>query len=193
MTLANASVLLRRLSPLRRRLDDYQMLDEDFSAPMPIPQPSATCLLLRRSDLPEDHIFDERYPIFFNDVALARLLAEQGKELWMTPEAVVFHERSASTRQLGGALKRQYLGSLVRYLASTEPSYRVLLFRALMLAQGAALALGRSPRALPLGDLWAAMRGDPGRIPQTPRPAHMRDELEELLTAHSVSTSGSGR
>ena len=54
------------------------MLDDDFSQARVVPQPSASCLLLRRSQLPDDHIFDERYPIFFNDVQLARSLARRG-------------------------------------------------------------------------------------------------------------------
>jgi GT2 family glycosyltransferase len=162
------------------------MLDQDFDRPTRVPQPSATCLLLRRSCLPADRVFDERYPIFFNDVMLARTLADQAKELWMTPDAVIYHERSASTRQLGGALKQQYLGSLVRYLTATEPRYRVAIFRAVVLAQGVALRLMRSPRALPLREVWAATQGDPGPIPQAPRPAHMREELQTLLTAHSA-------
>ncbi len=32
-----------------RQLREYRMLDEDFSQPRPVPQPSASCLLLRRS------------------------------------------------------------------------------------------------------------------------------------------------
>jgi GT2 family glycosyltransferase len=187
MTLANVSAVLRSVPSFRRRFEAHQMMDESFDEPTPIPQPSATCLLLRRACLPQGEVFDERYPIFFNDVVLARSLADQGKHLWMTPEAVVFHERSASTRQLGGALKRQYLGSLVRYLTATEPWHRVFVFRAVVLAQGVALVLMRSPRALPLRDVWAAVRGDPGPIPQAPRPARMRDELEAELTSHGAA------
>lgn len=187
MTLANASALLRRIPALRRRVEEYQMLDESFDRPTRVPQPSATCLLLRRSCLPEDRVFDERFPIFFNDVMLARSVAEQGKELWMTNDAVIYHERSASTRQLGDALKRQYLGSLVRYLGVTEPRHRLWLFQAVVLAQGVALLLMRSPRSLPLRDVWAAMRGDPGPIPQAARPARMRAELETELSSHGAS------
>ena len=91
------------------------MLDEDFSQ-QTRPQPSASCLLLRRSLLPSDRIFDERYPIFFNDVQLARWLARSRYVLWVTPSAQVVHAAHASTRMLGRTGKRQYLGSLVRML-----------------------------------------------------------------------------
>ena len=95
-----------------RRLREYRMLDEDFSQPRPVPQPSASCLLLRRSFLPDDHIFDERYPIFFNDVQLARSFADRGLTLWVTPSAQVVHDAHSSVRMLGAAGKRQYLGSV---------------------------------------------------------------------------------
>ena len=86
--LLNGSAVVRWLLPgSGRRLRQYKMIDDDFSKARPVPQPSASCLLLRRSSLPEGHIFDESYPIFFNDVQLARSLAGQGLTLWVTPDA----------------------------------------------------------------------------------------------------------
>ena len=106
MTLANGSAVVRKLLPgTERQLSEYRMLDEDFSQARPVPQPSASCLLLRRSFLPDDHIFDERYPIFFNDVQLARSFAARGLALWVTPSATVIHEAHSSTRKLGRAQK----------------------------------------------------------------------------------------
>ena len=111
------------------------MLDDDFSRARPVPQPAASCLLLRRSVLHDDHILDERYPIFFNDVQLARSLAERQLTLWVTPEATVVHEAHASTRMLGGTGKQQYLGSTVRMLKETESPANVWLFRFVVFAQ----------------------------------------------------------
>ena len=52
--LANGSLLFRRFMPGSTRiLRDYRMLDDDFSAPLRVPQPSASCLLLRRACLPD--------------------------------------------------------------------------------------------------------------------------------------------
>ncbi|HYY32201.1 MAG TPA: glycosyltransferase [Gaiellaceae bacterium] len=177
MTLANANAVMRSLPPFSQRVREYRMLDDDFSQPRHVPQPSASCLLLRRSLLAPDHLMDERYPIYFNDVALARELTLRGGSLWMTPEAVIVHEHGASTRQLGGALKRQHLGSLVRYIAMTEPFPRLLLFRSLALAQGLAVRVLRRSDALPLGDLWSALRGDPGPLPQAPSSTEGEREL----------------
>ena len=170
VTLANASAAIRKLPGTAARLRAFRMLDDDFSNPRPVPQPSASCLLLRRSALSPERIFDERYPIFFNDVQLARSLSGAGSELWVVPDAVVVHEGAASTRQLGGALKRQYVASAVRMLRETEPGRNVLAYRALVLLQGLGLLLlRRPPRAMSLRDLVGALSGDPGPLPSKPQ------------------------
>ena len=171
MTLANGGAVASRLLPgSKRRLRHYRMLDDDFSQPRPVPQPSASCLLLRRSCLPEDHVFDERYPIFFNDVQLARSFADRGLTLWVTPAAKVVHHSHASTRKLGAAGKRQYLGSLIRMLEETEPSVNVWLYRVVVFVQNIPVWLFRRPNALTFGDLWKALSGDVGPLPSDPSP-----------------------
>ena len=126
-------------------------------------------LLLRRACLPSEHLMDERFPIYFNDVALARWLADRGNELWMTPDAAVYHDHGASTRLMGSALTRQYLGAQVRYLLSTEPAYRVALFRVVIGGEYLARAVVRHPGAMPIRDLLAALDGDPGSLPRAQR------------------------
>jgi GT2 family glycosyltransferase len=169
MTLANGSALIRRLPTMKSRLRRYRMLDDDFSKPRRVDQPSASCLLLRRTCLPPTTILDERYPIFFNDVQLARALAYAGHQLWVTPAAVVVHVGHASTSLLGGALKRQYVGSIVQMLRETEPAMRVLVYQALVFVQGLGLLALRRRDAMSFGDLLAAVKGDPGPIPSLSR------------------------
>jgi GT2 family glycosyltransferase len=144
------------------------MLDDDFSRPLRVEQPSASCLLLRRAFLSPDRILDERFPIFFNDVQLARELGRAGRELWVTPDAVVVHEEHASSRQLGGALKRHYIASVVRMLRVTQPRPGVVSYQVIVAAQGLALLCLRRPGALGFGDLIGAVRGDPGGLPRRP-------------------------
>lgn len=165
--LATGSALLRRVPSLGRAAERHAVDAGPIDAPLPVPQPSASCLLLRRACLPEDHVLDERYPIFFNDVQLARALLRRGHRLWLTPDVAVTHVGHASTRQ-GGGLKRQYIGSCVRMLRDTEPAHRVLAYQAVVLAQGALVRALRRPGALPLGDLLAAAGGDPGPLPAAP-------------------------
>lgn len=168
MLLANASRVFQYLPGVARGIRRYRMLDQDFSAPCRVPQPSATMLLLRRSVLPADHLLDESFPIYFNDVELAYRLAQAGHELWMTPESEVFHVHSASTRKLGVNRRRQHLASLIRYLRLTQPTWRVRVYQALVLGQNLILrGLGR-PGALPLRELKNVLRGDPGPVPRAP-------------------------
>jgi GT2 family glycosyltransferase len=161
---------LRFLPGFRRAWRAHLMCGNDFSRAQPVPQPSASCLLLRRTALPDQSIFDERLPIYFNDVLLARTLAKAGHRLWMTPDAVVTHTLGASTRLLGPAGRtRHHLGGLVRYLRVTEPMHRVLVFQALVLLDRLARRLFRQPGQLGAHDLWAAIRGDVGPLPDGDR------------------------
>lgn len=171
MTLANTSRLLGRIPPLSEQVRRYRMLDDEFSRPLAVEQPSASCLLLRRSALPPIELMEERYPIYFNDVALAHWLAGRGEALWVTPDAVVVHEHGASTRQLGGQLARQHIAAHVRFLAATQPRSRLLAFRCLVLAQKLSVLALRRPGALGLCDVVGALRGNPGPLPQTPSDA----------------------
>jgi GT2 family glycosyltransferase len=169
VTLANCSAIARRFIPgITRRLREYQMLDDDFSHARPVPQPSASCLLLRRSILPDDHVLDECYPIFFNDVQFARSLTSQGLDLWVTPDATVVHDGGASTRMLGISGKRQYLGSTIRMLTETESRSKVWLFRVVVFAQHVPLWVLARPKTIGVRQLWMALSGDVGSLPKEP-------------------------
>ena len=169
MVLAASSAPLRRLPRLSGLASRYRMIGEDFTRPRHVEQPSASVLLLRRNVLPPDHLLDERFPIYFNDVELAFRLRDAGHELWVTPMSEVFHVHGASTRQLGRMLRRQHLAALVRYLERTQSRPRVLLFKSIVFTQKALLRALRRRSALPLSDLVAALRGEPGDLPQAPR------------------------
>jgi GT2 family glycosyltransferase len=168
MTIAGSSRALGRIPALARQDRRHRMIDDDFSAPLPVEQPSASCLLLRRGVLPPVELMDERYPIYFNDVALAHWLASRGEQLWVTPDAVVVHEHGASTRQLGGNLARQHIAAHVRFLAATEPRWRLFVFRAIVAAQKLAVLVMRRRGRMSLRDLAGSLRGDPGPLPQGP-------------------------
>ena len=192
MLLSSAIAGLRNIPPFSRWVRSYRMLDDDFTRARRVEQPSASCLLLRRSCLPRDHLLDEQYPIYFNDVALARRLAEQGEELWMTPDARVVHELGASGRQLGGIQKRHHLAGLVRYLKETERGALVALFQVLVLAQGIGARIFRPRTALSVSDLLSAVAGDPGPLPHAALAPHARAEHAETLSTRSTFRSVAG-
>lgn len=169
-TVASALALatsLRFLPGFARAWRTHLMSSQDWlSAPVPVAQPSASCLLLRRSVLGRAEILDERFPIYFNDVLLARTLADAGHQLWMTPEAVVRHTLGASTRLLDPATRsRNHLGGLIQYLRVTQPRHRLGVFRVLVLVDRLARRALRRPGGLGLRDAIAALRGDTGPLP----------------------------
>ncbi|GAA1880485.1 glycosyltransferase [Streptantibioticus ferralitis] len=157
---------LRKMPGFRRAMRRYLMAEEDFTAPRQVEQPSASCLLLRRGVLNAHQVLDERLPIYFNDVLMARELALRGHHLWMTPDAAVTHTLGASTRLLGPAARsRHHLGGLVRYLQLTQPRWRVAVFRGVSFCDRVARRLLRVRGHLALRELGAALRGDVGPLP----------------------------
>ncbi|MEU0548419.1 glycosyltransferase family 2 protein [Micromonospora sp. NPDC005979] len=155
---------LRRLPGFRQALNRFQMRGEDFSRPRRLA--SGSCMLLRRAVLGRQTIFDEAFPVYWNDAILARQLEQAGHQLWMIPDAVVTHTRGASCRLLGPAIRfRHLLGSMVTYLRTTEPRHRMAAFQvALVLDHLGKRLLGR-PVQLGMTDLLAALRGDVGPLP----------------------------
>jgi GT2 family glycosyltransferase len=168
--LAASSAAYRRVPSMRRALERYRMLDETFTLPTPIEQPSASCLLLRREAIAGPKLMDESFPIYFNDVVLAHRLREARQTLWMIPEAEVIHAHGASTRLLGTALRRQHLTAMTRYVMLSQPRSKRAIFRVGILAHGLAARVVKRSQALPVRDLLAALSGDAGSLPQQPRP-----------------------
>ena len=155
---------LRRVPGFRGALHRFQMRGQDFTKPRELG--SGSCQLLRRRVLATDQIFDESFPIYWNDALLARELTGGGHRLWMIPDAVVTHARGASCSRLGPSVRfRHLIGGLVHYLDRTGQHYRVVIFRAAMIANHLLkTALGRTT-PLSWTDLWAALRGDLGALP----------------------------
>jgi GT2 family glycosyltransferase len=156
--------VLRRVPGFRAALHRFEMRGQSFSTPRELA--SGSCQLLRRRALAADQIFDENFPIYWNDALLARELTGAGHRLWMIPDAVVTHTRGASCSRLGPSVRfRHLIGGLVQYLERTGPHYRVFIFRAAMIANH--LLKTAFGRATPLGwaDLRAALRADLGPLP----------------------------
>ena len=86
---------MRNLCPDNRWLRAFYMLDTPFDTVTEVEQPPAACLMLRRSLFGREPLFDERFPIFYNDVDLCRRLSDDGRRLRVLPEAEVLHHGGA--------------------------------------------------------------------------------------------------
>jgi GT2 family glycosyltransferase len=112
---------LSRAFPRSRRFGKYKMTWWDYAQERPVDQPMASALLLRSSALEQVGLFDEGFPMFFNDVDLCRRLWDAGWEVWYTPAATVAHHHGASTRLARRAMVAESGRSFLRYY---EKQYR---------------------------------------------------------------------
>ncbi len=90
-----SETVLRNVAPGNRWRREFYMLDESFDVLTEVEQPPAACLMLRRSVLAPERLFDERFPIFYNDVDLCRRLRDSGHRLFLLPQAEVMHHGGA--------------------------------------------------------------------------------------------------
>ena len=96
---------LARLFPRSKRFGFYKMGHFSLRTARRVEQPMASSFLLRRAALESiGALFDERFPIFFNDVDLCWRLIEGGWEIWYEPAARVRHWGGASTGQRRAAM-----------------------------------------------------------------------------------------
>ncbi|MEO0085384.1 MAG: glycosyltransferase family 2 protein [candidate division WOR-3 bacterium] len=107
---------LPRLLPRCRAIGGWRMRSFDYDSPAEVPQPMASCLMLRRAVWNELGGFDESFPIFYNDVDLSRRLAAAGHRTWYLPQTRVIHRVGASTSQVRTRMFREAARSLFRYL-----------------------------------------------------------------------------
>lgn len=96
---------------------DFLLLDETFQHEKPIEQAAATCLLLRRSAIEKSGgLFDEQFPIFFNDADLAHRLKDHHTPVWIVPGTSITHLRAQSTERIDPyEAKEKYYSGLFRY------------------------------------------------------------------------------
>ncbi len=169
MFLASSNAASGDCPDSRRASGGYRMIDDDFSRPRPVEQPSASVLLFAaRSCRPITSSTSASRSTSTTSSSPHRL-AHDGHALWVTPESEVFHVHGASTRQLGSGLRLHHIAALTSYLTLTEAPAKVLLFRILMLTQALVLRLVRPSQSLGLRDFVKALWGNPGPLPQAPR------------------------
>jgi len=106
---------LSRLFPRSRRFGKWKMTWWDYAEDQPVDQPMASALLLRRAALDQVGLFDEAFPMYFNDVDLCRRLWDAGWEVWFTPSVTMTHHHGGSTRLVRRKMIAESGRSFVRY------------------------------------------------------------------------------
>lgn len=87
-----------RLFPRSRIFGRYRMRYWDYDTRREVDQPMASALALRRAALDEVGLFDEGFPLYFNDVDLCYRLRQAGWRVVFQPNARVRHHHGQSTR-----------------------------------------------------------------------------------------------
>jgi GT2 family glycosyltransferase len=93
------AVGLSRLFPHSETFGRYRMTYWDHESHREVEQPMASALAVRRSALDEVGLFDESFPLYFNDVDLCYRLRQAGWNILFEPKAKVKHHLGASTGQ----------------------------------------------------------------------------------------------
>jgi GT2 family glycosyltransferase len=88
---------LSRLFPESRIFGRWRMGYFGFDRTGEVDQPMGSCLMLRRKTLEQIGLFDERFPMFFNDLDLCCRIKAAGWKIFFYAEAQVTHHRGAST------------------------------------------------------------------------------------------------
>lgn len=109
------ALMLRKLFPKSRRFGKYTMSWWDYGDTRMVDQPMASAFLMKRAVLDEVGVFDEGFPVFFNDVDLCKRFWDAGWEIWFTSDVEMLHEGGASTRQRPLAMIRESHLSMIRY------------------------------------------------------------------------------
>ncbi len=101
-----------------------------------VDQAAAACLAIARSTVERiGGLFDERFPLFFNDVDLSRRVWDAGLEVRVLYDLSVVHHGGASVRQLPEERrKHEMYESLARYYDLHEPPWKARLVRRLVAA-----------------------------------------------------------
>ncbi len=99
-----------------KALDAFFYRDKMFSISEAIEQPGAACLVMRRSLLETIGLFDEQFPIFFNDVDLCKRIWGAGYEIHVLSDAHITHHGGASIRKMPKEdLSRSAVDGIYRY------------------------------------------------------------------------------
>jgi GT2 family glycosyltransferase len=106
---------LSRIFPNHKRFSRWRKVDFDYNKTAEVDQPMASCLFIRKEVFERIGRFDEKFPIFFNDVDFSQRMKRAGLKTIYLPDAEVYHYRGASTGQVRTKMIWQWHVSLFRY------------------------------------------------------------------------------
>ncbi|MDD5746150.1 MAG: glycosyltransferase family 2 protein [Candidatus Omnitrophica bacterium] len=98
-----------------------------------IDQPGATCLMVKREVAARVGLFDEEFPIFFNDVDLCRRIKNAGFQIHVVAPATIRHYGGTSVGKLPRRLYQHYFwNGVAAYFRKHHGKASVMAVRAIM-------------------------------------------------------------
>ena len=132
LSLAFEYFFISRLFPKSKLFGAYRMDWFGYDRIMEVDQPMASCLIARKTVFDQVGGFDERFPIFFNDVDWCFRVKKAGWKIHFIPNAVVVHHGAASTRQVKEKMIEESHRSLAEYYRKHYSGWANLPARALV-------------------------------------------------------------
>jgi GT2 family glycosyltransferase len=94
---------------------EYEMRDYDLSRITTVPQPPGACLMVRREIL-DGVLFDEQFPLLYNDVDLCQRIGRAGYKIYYLPDTRIAHGwGEGGLRKLPPTHVLEHAVSLIRY------------------------------------------------------------------------------
>lgn len=106
---------LARLFPHNKALGAYRMTWFKYDREAEVDQPMGSCLMLSHKAVNTVGLFDEQFPIFFNEVDWLYRATLAGWKVYFTPSAEVIHHGAASTKQVRRRMRLESHKSLAAY------------------------------------------------------------------------------
>ena len=94
----------------------YQLCDDTFDKVRSMEQPAASCLMLDTKTFRETGLFDERFPLFFNDVDLFKRMHDRGCKTYFIPDARIIHFVGKGHDSKGDMERHEFFVGWLRYL-----------------------------------------------------------------------------
>lgn len=109
------AIRLSRLFPKSKLFGRYRLTFWDHQSKRDCDQPMASALAFRRAALEQVGLFDENFPLYFNDVDLCYRLRQAGWRVVFEPKAKVLHHHGSSTWQVRPNAILESHRSLIRF------------------------------------------------------------------------------
>ncbi|MEO0117484.1 MAG: glycosyltransferase family 2 protein [candidate division WOR-3 bacterium] len=126
---------LSRLFPKSPIFGRWRLKGFDYTKIQEIPQPMTSALLFRREVFEQVGLFDEDFPIYYNDVDLLKRIKDKGLKVLYFPYAEVIHKRGATTKIFWGRMIFEQHKSMYQYFKKYKKGkflYPFFLFTAII-------------------------------------------------------------